>query len=348
MFNHVTKIKNACVALVSALLCTGAVIFGCTVPVFAAPNANSWNGGTGYIQHGEISSLLRSSDDVYYYKVPLYFYFNEYKAHYILGSIYFHNPYTFYLGTTSTSILPNYFESIESDDLTVAYNPQSGNFTVNYNDYFNTGELHLIGYFVFYIPTATSNSVLLVSHNGSVAVTYSGTLYYSNYSDNMMQTIVDAINYASDINDIYTALSTISNNTALLSSVLSTLQTNHTALYNLIMNVWNTDQAILNVDQNTYNAVLDILALLNNAYGQQESEVANIANDVQTGLNNLSHDIAITAPSAVADISDNYIQQIDTTYNSNIFGFLSNNWIILMLCLVFSFAILSYMLYGGR
>lgn len=348
MLDHVTKIKKACVALLGALLCTGAVLLSSTVPVFASPNANSWNGGTGYVQHGEISSLLRSSDDVYYYKVPIYFYFNENKATYILGSVYFRNPLTFYLGTTSTTILPSYYESIESDDITSAYNPSSGNITVNYNDCFNTGELHLIGYFIFYIPSAQSNSVLLVSHNGTASVSYSGTLYYSNYADNMMQTIVDAINYASDINDIYTALSTISNNTALLSSVLSTLQNNHTALYTLIQNVWNTEQAILSVNQQTYQAVLGILAHLNNQYGVQESQAEQIADDINQGLGNLAHDMEVVQPSAVADLADSYISQIDTSYNSQVFNFLSNNYIILMLCLVFAFSILSYMLYGGQ
>lgn len=349
MLDRVTKIKNACVALVSALLCAGAVILGCTVPVFASSNSGSagtWvTTGTWTIQHGEISSLIRNSDDAEFYKVPVYIASQDFAGYYITGSVIINNPFTFYLGTTSTVISPSYFESV--DAYHVAYS--SSTLYVHFTNEFVQTYPILIGYFVVVVPPSTSNSALLVSHNGTVTPSTQYTrLYRSLTSDNMVDNITDAIVNALDMNDVFDILDNIGINSGYLPFIFQNLQTNHNALYQLISSVWNTEQAVLSVNQQTYQAVLGILAHLNNQYGVQESQAEQIADDINQGLGNLAQDMEVVQPSAVADLADNYISQIDTSYNSQVFNFLSNNYIILMLCLVFAFSILSYMLYGGQ
>lgn len=351
MFNHVTKIKNACVALVSALLCTGAVIFGCTVPVFAETQINASSGLTLTVQLGDNSVRVLPDNSGFEVIIPLYAYTN-FSGKYLKGAVFIANQFTFYEGTTSNVIYPSYFEPVSMDSITSYFNTGTNtNIVVYFNNYYETGQQHIIGYYHFDIGS-NSSTVVLGAPSGSVTLSNPNlgirAMFSADTYADIEEQIINAITNSPDINTLLEIIDSIGTDTKYLGYIFTNLQTNHNALYTLIQNVWNTEQAVLSVNQQTYQAVLGILAHLNNQYGEQESEVADIANDVQTGLNNLSHDIAIAAPSAVADISDNYIQQIDTTYNSNIFGFLSNNWIILMLCLVFSFAILSYMLYGGR
>lgn len=354
MFSHVTKIKNACVALVSALLCTGAVILGCTVPVFASNNTYPYTESrpniTCYLYFGDSNaSIYSSTGDVC---IPLYVYYTAditIDYNYLSGYYTFNKP-NIQFTTGGNVIIPSYFEPVTDANIQINY-PNDGYsrcmlFFDNHYAIAGTGYAHIIGYFHF-TPNNTSTLNITPSNTNILVSPIYQHIECTTAPDGFVNAMTQAIVTAYNDNQIFEILDNIGVNSGYLPAIFTNLQTNHNALYQLITNLWNTDKAILSVNTDTYNTVLSILALLNNAYGTQESEAANIADDINTGLNNLSHDIAITAPSAVADISDNYIQQIDTTYNSNIFGFLSNSWIILMLCLVFSFAILSYMLYGG-
>lgn len=363
MFNHVTKIKNACVALVSALLCTGAVIFGCTVPVFANSIADdepydvmNYMECTLFPETTTFRKVVGDSADLI---IPIYgtFAFNPtpvIHAYYSGVMTYnnaLQNAFTVTASVTTATVSYNYFEPFVNGEGILAEGYATNYFRIyldNYHPTNNPGSTLLLGYLHFTVGIPTSGTITYTVSPSTKSLTrYAANIRATAYEYGFVSATVDAIVTAMSVTDILDILDNIGINSGYLPAIFTNLQTNHQALYSLLQNVWNTDQAILSVNQDTYRTVLDIFSLLDNNYNTAESEVANIADDINTGLSNLSHDIAITAPSAVADISDNYIQQIDTTYNSSIFGFLSNNWIILMLCLVFSFAILSYMLYGG-
>lgn len=354
MFNHVTKIKNACVALVSALLCTGAVLLCNTVSVFASSYGTDLTSPLGVnLLFYDGATVTGDSNNNFEFDVPMYVYFNGttngnyYSGYFAINGTELRNAVKFTDGN-GNSHYPNYFTPANSNG--VSFNGYERGTPVIYLDNYlaSNAQSVLVGYFHFeFKMTGYTQTVAHVSRNEYAAIVGSYKCVSSNSPYGFEEAMVNAIVEAYTVTDILDILENIGINSGYLPSIFVNLQTNHNALYSLLQNVWNTNVATLNVDRDIYNTVLSIFALLNDAYGTQESEAADIADDINTGLSNLSHDIAITAPSAVADISDNYIQQIDTTYNSNIFGFLSNNWIILMLCLVFSFAILSYMLYGG-
>lgn len=346
MLDHVIKIKNACVALVSALLCAGAVILGCTVPVFAEDPLTSISITTVL---GDSSVRVLPDESGFEVIIPLYAYTNQ-NAKYLKGTVWFTSPYSFYQSTTSNQIYPSYFEPAEFDTISSFTNTQSGTtILLTYNNYYETGAEHLVGYYHFDIGSNTSTVVLATPSGYSSATNINIRRFFvaDTYAD-IEDQIINALTNSADIQELLEIIDSIGTDTKYLGYIFTNLQTNHNALYTLIQNVWNTEQAVLSVNTNTYNAVLGILAHLNNQYGTQESQVANIADDVEQELDDLAHDISIITPSNVADIGDTYVNQIDTTYNSSVFGFLSNNIIILMLCIVFSFAILSYMLYGGR
>lgn len=88
--------------------------------------------------------------------------------------------------------------------------------------------------------------------------------------------------------------------------------------------------------------------ILSEQYASQVEQADIIKDEVDTNLENLANDIAVMKPSQVANIADDYITQIDTSHNYEVFGWLKAPTIILMMCIVAGLAVISYMLYGGQ
>lgn len=206
----------------------------------------------------------------------------------------------------------------------------------------------LIGYMNYEFDPAPTGFTYFPPLSGTNTITPNGYVRGTAYEYGFVESIVYAIDHSAAMQDIFDILNDIDTNTGYLPEIFTELQTRLPQLYSLIQQVWNTDQAILSVNQSTYTTVLSILAILQNAYAPQESQAEQVADDVEQGLGQLEMDLSVTMPSGVADLSDDYIAQIDTTYNASVFNMLFNPTLVLMLCICFALAILSYMLYGGK
>ena len=171
-------------------------------------------------------------------------------------------------------------------------------------------------------------------------------LYTTTYEWGYVNALIYALNNSANVEEMLSILNSIDAN--MLPEILTVMRSNHTALYNLIQNVWTTDQAVLSVNRDIYNTVLSILAILEDQYASQASNVEDIKDHVQQELNNAKQDMELTKPSQVANIADDYIEQIDTQYNYSVFSWLTAPTFILMMCIVAGLAIISYMLYGGQ
>lgn len=254
--------------------------------------------------------------------------------------------------TGNTSRYDMWYEanSIEGFNATLT-NGQSFNCYFDNFHAMTQGYSFIIGYLHFTFEDNPQEWTFTFKNGTSSQYTVAGQNTYlriTDYEYGFVNAMVEAINGASSISQIYSILNSIDTDTGYIPDILAWLQLQYPHLYQLIENAWHTDQAILSVDQNIYSTVLNIFALLNNAYAPQESQANQVAEEVDEELGHLEVDLAVTLPSGVADLSDDYIAQIDTTYNASVFNMLFNPTLVLMLCICFALAILSYMLYGGK
>lgn len=354
MLDHVTKIKKACVALLGALLCTGAVLLSNTVPVFASDYGET-SGTLGVHLCFNTSNTVQAYNTTndFSYDLPVYVYFTNvevgkyYSGYELISGGVMRNNLKFTTGT-GASLTPDSF--IVNPDSGLNFSGYERQYPVIYFDnFYGTNTQVLLGYFHFdFRLTGYTQTNINVNTSDYDCTIGTISLVKSTSPYGIVEAVTNAIIEAYTINDVFDILNNIGINSGYLPYIFQNLQLNHNAMYSLLQSVWNTDVAILGVDRDIYTTVLSIYALLDNQYNTQESQAAGIADDINQGLDNLAHDMEVVQPSAVADLADSYISQIDTSYNSQVFNFLSNNYIILMLCLVFAFSILSYMLYGGQ
>lgn len=291
-------------------------------------------------------------------KLPVYLNFNNtllwQNYSYLSGYVLYGatpNVFGVYTGG-STQIVRTYFEPLNDRSIYAIW--LEGNSLRVYFDnarltsYSGSAGYVLIGYMTYEFDPAPTGFTYYPPVSSTANITPNGYIRGSAYEYGFTDSIIYAINNASSLEDIFSILNSIDQSTGYLADILAELQNTHTDLYNMLVHIWNTDTAVLSVDRDIYNTVLSIFALLNNAYAPQESHAEEVADNIQQNMENLAHDIELTKPSMVANIADDYINQIDTSYNTSVFGSLFNPIIILMLCVVFAFAILSYMLYGGQ
>lgn len=269
---------------------------------------------------------------------------------YLSGRTAFTNVLNQFTGNTSRYNMWYEANSVEGFNATLT-NGQSFNCYFDNFHAMTQGYSFIIGYLHFTFEDSPQEWTFTFKNGTSSQYTVTAQNTYlriTDYEYGFVNAMVDAINGASSISQIYSILNSIDTDTGYIPDILAWLQIQYPHLYQLVENAWHTDEAILSVDQNIYSTVLSIFALLNNAYAPQESHAEEVADNIQQNMENLAHDIELTKPSMVANIADDYINQIDTSYNTSVFGSLFNPIIILMLCVVFAFAILSYMLYGGQ
>lgn len=364
MFAHVNKIKNKVCALLSAFLCSAGVLVYASTPVYASSQSV---GSIDYdsIESSQLTIDLGTGVSAYYIaentselivpvNIKLSSLNNVYQFTYLSGYARYNIGLNLFGYDTNSpvNVNPYYFEPVNGNDFRVVWTTAGqlrvyfDNFRIEGSNalrYINIGYIHY-----FYDVPSTGFTYTFPNVNRTGITCNTSNVRGTAYEYGFVEAMVYSINNATSIQQIFQVLNDIDQNTGYLADILAELQDTHSELYYLIAQVWNTDTAILSVERDTYNAVLDIFALLNNQFGQQESHAEEVIGDVEQNMANLAHDIELTKPSAVADIADDYIQQIDTSYNTYIFGSLFNPIIILMLCLVFALAILSYMLFGGQ
>lgn len=350
MYGKTNRKFNMPIAVLSAFLMLGVVCIH-TIPVFADVNPSQFD--IEFMVDSAQDYNIESTSTTVYVKVPLFM--NIY-----ISSINRYNYISGYLTLASgslTTVLPCtidgtaanylYFEPFNDYGVTIS-RPDLGNVVVYFDNYLiecnSTSATYqkFIGYLV-YSGTCTDGVANVRFNPNSItkSVSSSTTLTISTYETGFVTTITNAINSATDVDTIISILNNIDSSTGYLPDVLTELQTWFPQLYQMVYNIASTNNTIKSY-------VIYIFDILNDAYSQEQSQAESVADDVNSNLEGLAHDISVVQPSAVADIADGYIAQVDTSYNNSIFGFLSNGTIILMLCIVFAFAVLSYMLYGGQ
>ena len=344
-------------------MCAGIVLFN-AVPAFASSQSIGtidhdildYTYFNGNIYIAQASFQLESNNNELV--VPVYYRFNNFPDTFAFTYLsgYFsvtQNINIFGVDANSpTNVYASYFEGINRGDLQVSWTTSYSlriyfdNFRVLDNASWDRNLL--IGYMHYaYEPPNSPYTYTFPTALKQVNANNTSRVYGSAYEYGFADSIIYAIDTSSSIEDVLTIINNINQDTGYLPEIFAQLQEDLPHLYIMLSNIWNTDTAVLGVDRDIYNTVLSIFALLNNAYAPQESHAEEVVDNIEQNMSNLAHDIELTKPSQVADIADNYIEQIDTSYNTSIFGSLFNPIIILMLCVVFAFAILSYMLYGG-
>lgn len=354
-----TRVSKLLVILISA----GAVLMS-AVPAFASSQSVGIP-DRDVIAINQFSGSLFPNQSAYHIEagtnelvIPVYInltnfqtvYSETYLSGYIVYSTVGLN--VFGSGTAPVNVSPEYFEGVATSNMQVSFTTAYSlkvyfdNFRINDDD--NNARTLFLGY-MHYTFDEPSSAFWYQFPNANVQVNATGgVMYGSAYEYGFADSIIYALDTATSVQDMLDILNDIDQNTGYLPDIFTELQTRLPQLYSLIQQIFNTDQAILSVNQDTYRTILSILAILQDAYGVQESHAEEVAEDIEQNMSNLAHDIELTKPSAVANIADDYISQIDTSYNASIFGSLFNPIVILMLCVVFAFAILSYMLYGGQ
>lgn len=354
-----TKINKILVSIISA----GIVLLQ-AIPAFASSQS------VGTIDADDISANdmkgSLSTVSSYYVpegatemRLPVYFGFESSKLWenytYLSGYAYYGattNSFGIFTGG-STNVKRVYFEPSNTDNIRAIWK-ESTSLRLYFDNFRITGSASTvanicIGYIIYTFDPAPTGFTYIPPNSYTPAITPSpiymrGSAYEYGFTDS----IIYALDNSTSVEDMLTTLNYIDQNTGYLPDILYELQQTHTNLYNLLTQIWNTDVAVLGVDRDIYNTVLSIFAILNDQFNAQESHAEDVADNIEQNMSNLAHDMELTKPSMVADIADDYIEQIDTSYNTSIFGALFNPIIILMLCVVFAFAILSYMLYGGQ
>lgn len=351
---------NKLTILLTVLLITGAVF---AVPVYAS----SQSVGTidsDSIDMANMQASISTVHSIYVpenateLKLPVYLNFNNtllwQNYSYLSGYVLYGatpNVFGIYTGG-SAQVVRTYFEPV--DDRRIYGIWLEGNSLRVYFDnaritsYVGSAGYVLIGYMIYEFDPAPTGFTYFPPISSTASIIPNGYIRGSAYEYGFTDSIIYALNNASSLEDIFTILNSIDQSTGYLSDILAELQSDYTNLYNLLVRIWNTDTAVLSVDRDIYNTVLSIFALLNDNYTSNESQVAEVVEDVEQNLGNLSHDLEIVKPTGVADIADNYIEQIDTSFNASVFNILFNPTLVLMMCICFALAILSYMLYGGK
>lgn len=354
--SHFIKVKkNKPKNRVLALFLLLGVVCSHTIPIFASNGGTAFNFTAVYYYTGQNQYNVYTNNDTNTIKVPLYLMYFSPDAPdqgYISGYIRTSLP-NFTFSFNGTTVAPTYFEvSNESNIIASSMTNNLGSVTVNFDNHMKqNNNYYLIGYYVFEYTNTSNLTITISPSNGLVdrtPATSNQHMYYSTYELGFVDAMVQAINEAYNAENVFDILDNIGTNSGYLPEIFTNLQRNHNALYQLIENLWHTDQAILSVNQDTYRTVLSILAILQSEYGVNESEAESQVEAIDDELGQLELDMNVAKPSAVANIADEYVNQIDTTYNSNVFGFLNFPTIILLMCIVMAFAIISYMLYGGQ
>lgn len=208
----------------------------------------------------------------------------------------------------------------------------------------------LIGYYVFSFQTSTELTNLITTNNTYTATPNGMYLYRTPYLYGFVDSVIYAINNASDVDELIEILESIDVYSGYLPDILTTMQSQYTELYALISRIFATEGNILSVNTSTFNAVNSILNILNNQYNTQESKVADDIEEVDGKLDALAHDIEIVKPNPnnVGDIANDAISAIDTSYNNALLTPIINTRIIGLMLVVVSLGILSYLLYGGH
>lgn len=332
------------------LFVVGVVCLMQAIPVFADDDTKTkidFNNGA--------SCIIKTESQIYYTEysyddivVPVYMNLQGisgspmYYSGYIYGST---NAFNF-TDSNSNRYVISYFESA-NDNIRTTYfrtnafwNIYLDNVIISNNNSTLIGYLHLMG-------NEQNPTLTLYCNNALQTINVTAHMLYSTgYEFGFVNAMVYALDNSTNLDGMYDILNHIEN--ASLPEILTTIQTNHSALYNLINSVWLTDQSVLSVSQQTYNTVLSILNILNDHYSSQVNQADTIKDEVDTNLQNLAKDINVTKPSQVANIADDYIEQVDTTHNYQVFSWLTAPTFVLMMSIVAGLAVISYMLYGGQ
>lgn len=337
-----------------ALFVAGVVCLSQAIPVFA-DDVNkvlvSFESGSGQEIYIVTENTMYFTEDSYTYNdivVPVYLRFkNNYNLGYFSGYVTATITPFNYVDGNSNRLVINYFED-NVDNIFIDYVKTSGSFLLTFDNAHIRSNVDIpIGYFHLMTNNNITGSLTITCNNRTQMATIgSNQLYETAYEYGYVNAMIYALNNSANVEEMLTILNSIDAN--MLPEILTVMRSNHTALYNLIQNVWTTDQAVLSVNRDIYNNVLSILAILEDQYVSQASNVEDIKDHVQQELNTARQDMELTKPSQVADLADDYIDQIDTQYNYSVFSWLTAPTFILMMCIVAALAIISYMLYGGQ
>lgn len=350
--------KKKILNIVGAFVAAGAVLFYGTVPVFAsAQSVGSIDYDTLTTQEcvAHISMPYASyvvSDGAYQLKVPIYLrFYNPIPLGdnwtYMSGMIRYNTaPTAFVINTNNVpvNISAAYFESVDNDNIRVAWNTSAGLriYLDNYRILGNTAaETINLGYMVYNFQQPASTFTLNFStssvNNQTPTV---AQIRLTAYEYGFAEAIAYGISQSSSMVEVNEWLANISQDTSYLPSIVSSLNQN----FPLILS------ALTQINNNVY-AIYQQLLSMNAA---QSSEAAAIEGEVNQKASQsavLSDDMAVNKPQLSGD-DINISGLIDSSVNQKFTGFLgalvNNQFITTMFLIALSCMIIGFVLYGKK